>query len=48
MERCDWALLAALLLAATLGTLTNALMVNDAAVFLTAGWFGNSWDLYFS
>jgi hypothetical protein len=23
-------------------------MVNDGAVFLAAGWFGNSWDLYFS
>ena len=31
MERCDWALLAALLLPGTLGTLSNALMVNDAA-----------------
>jgi hypothetical protein len=23
-------------------------MVNDGAVFLAAGWFGNSWDFYFS
>jgi hypothetical protein len=48
MERCDWALLAALLLAAALGTWTSALMINDGAIFLSAGWFGNSWDLYFS
>jgi hypothetical protein len=47
-DRCDAALLGALVLAAALGTWTNALMVNDGAVFLTAGWFGNSWDLYFS
>jgi len=48
LERCDIALLAALALAAILGTWTGVLMVNDGAVFLTAGWFDNSWDLYFS
>lgn len=47
-DRSDAALLAALALAAMLGTWTSVLMVNDGAVFLTAGWFGNSWDLYFS
>lgn len=48
LERTDWALLAAFLLAAALGTWTNALLVNDGAIFLTAGWLGDSWDLYFS
>jgi hypothetical protein len=48
LDRSDAALLAALALAAILGTWTSVLMVNDGAVFLTAGWFGNSWDLYFS
>ena len=48
LERTDWALLAAFLLAAALGTWTSCLLVNDAAIFLTAGWLGNSWDLYFS
>ncbi|MGQ0582407.1 MAG: hypothetical protein ACT4O6_10755 [Reyranella sp.] len=48
LERTDWALLAAFLLAAVLGTWTNALLVNDAAIFLTAGWLGDSWNLYFS
>src|SRR6185503_14993742 len=48
LDRSDAALLAALALAAMLGTWTSVLMVNDGAVFLAAGWFGNSWDLYFS
>ena len=48
LDRSDAALLAALALAAILGTWTSVLMVNDGAVFLTAGWFANSWDLYFS
>lgn len=47
-DRSDAVLLGALALAAILGTWTRALMVNDGAVFLTAGWFDNSWDLYFS
>jgi hypothetical protein len=47
LDLCDVALLAALAVAAVLGTLTTSLLVNDAAVFLSAGWFGNSWDLYF-
>lgn len=47
-ERCDTALLAAYLLTAILGTWTSCLLVNDGAVFLTAGWLGNAWDLYFS
>jgi hypothetical protein len=29
------------------GTWTGCLLVNDGAVFLAAGWLGNSWDLYF-
>jgi hypothetical protein len=48
LERCDAALLSALAVAAILGTWTSGLMLNDAAVFLMAGWFDNSWDLYFS
>jgi hypothetical protein len=48
LDRSDAALLAALALAAILGTWTRALMINDGAVFLMAGWFDNSWDLYFS
>jgi len=48
LDRGDAALLAALALAAIFGTWTSILMVNDGSVFLSAGWFGNSWDLYFS
>jgi hypothetical protein len=48
LDRCDAALLAALALAAILGTWTSVLMVNDGAVFLGTGWFDNSWELYFS
>jgi hypothetical protein len=47
LARTDWALLAAYLLASALGTWTWALLVNDGAVFLTAGWLGDSWNLYF-
>src|SRR5207253_1300674 len=47
LDRCDVALFAALVLAAALGTWTNCLLVNDGAVFLSAGWLGNTWDLYF-
>ena len=48
MERSDKALLAAYLLTAALGTLTNCLLLNDGAVILSSGWLGNSWDLYIS
>jgi hypothetical protein len=48
MERGDWALLAAYLLAAVLGTWTRCLLVHDGAILLTAGWLGDAWDLYFS
>src|SRR5262245_32798554 len=48
MERCDWALLAAYLLAAALRTLTQCLFVHDGAILLTAAWLGDAWDLYFS
>jgi hypothetical protein len=48
LERTDWALLSAYLLAAVLGTWTGALLVNDGAIFLAAGWLGDSWNLYFS
>lgn len=47
-ERTDWALLAAFLLAAALGTWNSALLLNDGAIFLSAGWLGDSWNLYFS
>ena len=45
-DRCDAALLGALLLAAALGTWTRCLLVNDGAVLLSAGWLGDAWDLY--
>jgi hypothetical protein len=48
LDRADLALLAAYLLAAAVGTWTRCLLINDGAVFLTAGWLGNTWDLYFS
>jgi hypothetical protein len=48
LERTDWALLSAYLLAAVLGTCTSALLINDGAIFLAAGWLGDSWNLYFS
>ena len=41
-------LLAAFLLAAGLGTGTRCLLVNDGAVFISAGWLGNAWHLYFN
>jgi hypothetical protein len=44
----DWALLAAFLLTAALGTWTNCLLLNDGAVILSSGFLGNSWDLYIS
>jgi hypothetical protein len=47
LERTDWALLGAYVLASVLGTWNWALLVNDGAVFLTAGWLGESWNLYF-
>jgi hypothetical protein len=47
MDRSDKALLAAYVLAAGLGIVGHSLLVNDGAVFLTASWLGNAWDLYF-
>jgi hypothetical protein len=46
LARSDWALLAAFVLAALLGTWTRCLMHDDGAVILTAGWLGDAWDLY--
>ena len=48
LERTDWALLGAFLLAALLGTWTRCLLFNDGAVLLSAGWLGNAWDLFFN
>lgn len=47
MERCDWALFAAYVLAAVLGTWTRCLLVNDGAVYIAAAWIGNTWSLFF-
>jgi hypothetical protein len=47
LERPDWALLSAYLLAAVLGTATSCLLVHDGAILLTAAWLGNAWDIYF-
>jgi hypothetical protein len=47
MEPADRALLAAFVMAAVLGTLGQSLLVNDGAIFVAAGWLGDSWDLYF-
>jgi hypothetical protein len=52
MARSDKALLAtfllaAFLLAAGLGTWTRCLLLNDGAVFMSAGWLGDAWHLYF-
>src|SRR5690242_9988933 len=47
LDRVDWALLSAYLLAAALGTWQACLLVNDGAVYLTAAWLGNAWDLFF-
>lgn len=46
MERTDKALLAAFLAAAVLGSAGLCLLVNDGAIFVVAGWLGDSWDLY--
>jgi hypothetical protein len=47
LERTDKSLLAAFLVAATLGTLTQCLLFNDGAIFIAAGWLGDAWDLNF-
>jgi MFS family permease len=47
LERTDLALLAAYLLAAALGTWQSCLLVNDGAIYLTAAWLGDAWDLFF-
>lgn len=46
LQHSDWALLAAFVVTASLGSLTNCLMVHDGAVILGAVWLGNAWDLY--
>lgn len=48
LARCDLALLATFVLAAALGTWTSCLLVNDGAIFLSVGWLGDAWDLYYS
>jgi hypothetical protein len=47
LERADWALLTAYLLAAALGTWQSCLLVNDGAIYLAAVWLGDAWDLFF-
>lgn len=47
MEKTDTALLAAFLVAAVLGILTQCLLVNDGALFIAVGWLGDAWDLYY-
>jgi hypothetical protein len=47
LDRTDCALLVAYLLVAALGTWQCSLLVIDGAVFLTAAWLGNAWDLFF-
>jgi hypothetical protein len=47
MARSDKGLLAVFLLAAGLGTWTRCLLMNDGAVFMSAGWLGDAWHLYF-
>lgn len=47
-DRTDAALLGAYLLAAALGTWTNCLLFHDGAVYLTAAWLGDAWDLFYS
>ena len=47
MDGTDGLLLAAYVLMAVLGIATQCLMVNDGAVYLTAAWLGNAWDLFF-
>ena len=46
-EGTDAALLAAFLLIASLGTWNSCLLFNDGIVFLSVGWLGDAWDLYF-
>jgi hypothetical protein len=47
LDRCDTALLAAFAVVALLGTWQQCLLVIDGAVYLTAAWLGNAWDLFF-
>jgi len=48
LDNCDAALLAAFAMVVAIGTWQRCLLVNDGAVFLTAGWLGNVWDLSLS
>ena len=47
LDPCDAALLAAFIVVAVLGTWQKCLLVNDGAVYLTAAWLGNAWDLFY-
>jgi hypothetical protein len=47
LEASDLALLAAYIALGVLGTSTSALLLNDGAVLLSAGWLGDGWDLYY-
>jgi hypothetical protein len=44
----DWALLAAFIAIAIVGSLNHVLLVNDGAYFLSVTWLGDAWDLYFN
>ena len=48
LEGTDVALLAAFVLSAGLGTWNSCLLFNDGIVFVSVGWLGDAWDLYFS
>lgn len=47
LDRTDAALLGAFLLAAVLGSWQRCLLVNDGALYLTAAWLGDAWNLFF-
>jgi len=47
-EPIDAALLGAFLLAAALGTWQRCLLINDGAIYLTAAWLGDAWNLFFA
>ena len=45
---CDTTQLAAYVVLASLGTWQWCLLLNDAAISLTAAWLGDAWQLYYS
>jgi hypothetical protein len=47
LDLCEAALLAVFAAIAVLGTWQRCLLVNDGAVYLTAAWLGNAWDLFY-